>query len=280
MTSPVRNISDIVIGERYRKDMGDIDALAESIGREGFIQPVAIRAVDNLLVAGARRLEAAKKLGLDVVPIYEVHTVAEELKFLKAEYAENTCRKDFTRSESVAMGTAIEERERLEAEKRKYEGQKSGGRGKKKLAGKLPASNGDKGDTRDKVAEAVGMSGRTYEKAKVVVEAAEKEPEKHAETVKEMDQTGNVDAAYQKVKDDLPVKAKRRGRPPGVKAARKQAKEGIKKAKKKNIEDKLPMGVTLANLALDVLRQIPENDALRKRGFQIVADWLKTNQEG
>src|SRR5262249_20367095 len=70
--------------------------------------------------------------------------------------------------------------------------------------GNLPRPKKDKGKTRDKVAEAVGMSGRTYDKAKHVVEAAEKEPEKHAETVKEMDRSGKVDAAYKKVRQRRP----------------------------------------------------------------------------
>jgi hypothetical protein len=54
------------------------------------------------------------------------------------------------------------------------------------------------GKTRDRVAEAVGMSGRTYEKAKQVAEAAEKDPEPFGELREEMDATGKVDGPHKK----------------------------------------------------------------------------------
>ena len=44
-----------------------------------------------------------------------------------------------------------------------------------KPCGNLP--QGETGKTRDKVSARVGMSGRTYEKAKTVVQAAEREPD-------------------------------------------------------------------------------------------------------
>lgn len=37
-------------------------------------------------------------------------------------------------------------------------------------------------------------------------------------------------------------------------------------------------GVALANEAINCLIKIPKNDALRKRGFQIVMDWIKANK--
>ena len=38
---------------------------------------------------------------------------------------------------------------------------------------------------------------------------------------------------------------------------------------------KMPVGVTLANEALNLLMRIPKNDPLRKRGFQVVMDWIR-----
>ena len=48
------------------------------------------------------------------------------------------------------------------------------GKGKKSGGGKLPQAV--KGKTRDKVAAYVGVSGRTFEKAKAVVDAAQRKP--------------------------------------------------------------------------------------------------------
>jgi hypothetical protein len=53
------------------------------------------------------------------------------------------------------------------------------------------------------------MSGRTYEKAKSVVEAAEQDPSGSADIKEEMDRTGKVEPAYQE------MKRRQHGEPPG-----------------------------------------------------------------
>jgi len=58
-------ISKIVIGERIRKDPGDIDELAESIKEDGLFSPILVRKIDNStykLLDGWRRLQAYKLL--------------------------------------------------------------------------------------------------------------------------------------------------------------------------------------------------------------------------
>jgi hypothetical protein len=121
-----------------------------------------------------------------------VDDVAEAADLLRAERDENTCRKDFTPSEAVAIGEALEQWEHAKAKQR----QEAGTNQHTEPSGKLPEAS--KGQTRDKAAEAVGMSGRTYEKAEAVVEAAAKEPELWL-VVEEMDRTGKVDHAFKKV---------------------------------------------------------------------------------
>ncbi|MGL4981986.1 MAG: ParB N-terminal domain-containing protein [Treponemataceae bacterium] len=56
------NVDSIKIKNRVRKDLGDLESLKESLRRYGLISPILITA-DNELVAGHRRLEAAKLLG-------------------------------------------------------------------------------------------------------------------------------------------------------------------------------------------------------------------------
>lgn len=62
-----RPIDQIEIGERCRRDLGDIDALAKTIDELGLLQPIVITP-DNLLIAGARRIAAGRKLGWDGNP--------------------------------------------------------------------------------------------------------------------------------------------------------------------------------------------------------------------
>jgi ParB-like chromosome segregation protein Spo0J len=69
--SSVLRISDIRVGKRFRRDLGNIDDLGESIRNNDLIVPVTI-AIDRLLIAGARRIEAFKKLGIEDIPVQVV----------------------------------------------------------------------------------------------------------------------------------------------------------------------------------------------------------------
>ncbi len=187
-------VNKVKVGKRHRKEMGNIDALAASIKDQGLIMPIAIWP-DGTLAAGQRRLLAAKKLEWETIPVHVLQDADDLLRRLKVERDENTHRLAFAPSEAVAIGKELENLERPKAKGREKEGGRMGGKG----SGKLPDPS--KGQTRDKVAEAVGMSGRTYEKAKAVVEAAEEDPESFGPIQEEMDQTGNVDGAYRKAKE-------------------------------------------------------------------------------
>jgi hypothetical protein len=67
--------------------------------------------------------------------------------------------------------------------------------------GKLPPLGaGEKGKTRDQVGRAVGVSGRSYEKARAVVAAARADPGKYGRLLADMDRTGRVDGVYRRVR--------------------------------------------------------------------------------
>jgi len=63
----VVDISSITVGERIRKEFGDIDALAASIDELGLLHPIVIDKHHKLL-AGERRLRAAQRLGWTTIP--------------------------------------------------------------------------------------------------------------------------------------------------------------------------------------------------------------------
>jgi ParB family chromosome partitioning protein len=63
-----RAIKDIIIGDRYRKEMGDIGSLAKSIEDIGLMHPVVIDSGNNL-IAGARRIRAFEQLGRETIPV-------------------------------------------------------------------------------------------------------------------------------------------------------------------------------------------------------------------
>ena len=138
------NISDITIGNRTRKNLGDIQQLANSITTIGLLHPIVVTP-DNRLVAGYRRIVAYKLLGRDNIPHVTVDNL-QDLLFTLAEQHENTCRLDFTPSEAVEIGKVVEPLQVEEAKKRM-------------LLGK-PSENftqGMNGKALDKVASIVGL---------------------------------------------------------------------------------------------------------------------------
>jgi ParB family chromosome partitioning protein len=199
---------------RYRKHMGDIKALADSIRAIGLLQPIVVRKTSHgyRLIAGERRLRAVVSLDWQTVPAYVVDGLDDAMARLRAERDENTCRKDFAPSEAVAIGRALEDLEAKQAKERQSQAGPAEGKGKKASgSGKLPEAVG--GRTRDKVGEAVGMSGKTYEKAKQVVEAAEAQPQTYGDLAEQMDATGKVDPAFKEMKDRRGASPKRRMTP-------------------------------------------------------------------
>jgi hypothetical protein len=117
---PTRRIDDITVGERHRKDLGDVDGLAASIAELGLLQPVVVRP-DGALIAGVRRLHAAQQLGWTDIPV----TIVDIDAVVRGEFAENSIRKDFTLSESVAIKRALEPAERAAAQERMRTGKPS-----------------------------------------------------------------------------------------------------------------------------------------------------------
>lgn len=201
MSQNQRAISDIRVGKRHRIDLGDVAGLGASIRAVGLLHPIVIRP-DGLLIAGERRLAACKALGMSRVPVTEV----DLNEVVLGEFAENAVRKDFLPSEMVAIKRAVEP---LIATPH------GGSRvtALPQLESKPESFRLEKGDTRDKAAAYVGVSGRTLEKAEAIVKAAEDEPEKFAKLADDMDRTGRVDGPFKRLKVMRQAEAIRAERP-------------------------------------------------------------------
>jgi ParB family chromosome partitioning protein len=95
-------INDIIVKKRIRREMGDIVSLAESLKRYGQISPIVV-SKKNVLIAGGRRLEAAKHLGWRTINAI-ISESSGELERLELEVEENIQRRDFN-MEEVAEAT-------------------------------------------------------------------------------------------------------------------------------------------------------------------------------
>lgn len=103
-------IDSIHVGDRIRKEVGNIDAMANSIKEYGIIQPIVI--TDTLeLVVGERRLRALKRLsikelrhGIEFIWSRELRDVAtshQGLRRVAIEVEENLKRKELTWQEQL-----------------------------------------------------------------------------------------------------------------------------------------------------------------------------------
>lgn len=145
------NVNEIKVGNRFRKDMGDMAALAKSVDEIGdLLQPIGITP-DMELVFGERRLRAYRDvLGRETIPA----RIIPVKSMLHGQIAENTMQKAFAPSEMVAIVDAL----------RTF---RHGGDRRSKQAHRSDVNK----LTLDKAAKLGGLGGKdTYNRAKAVVE--------------------------------------------------------------------------------------------------------------
>ena len=106
------NVNEVLIENRMRKELGDVEQLSKSISDVGLIQPIVLTSFQEndltivKLVAGHRRFEALKKLGVQELE-YGVHFLwradlaTDEYRRNAVELEENIRRKQMTWSEEV-----------------------------------------------------------------------------------------------------------------------------------------------------------------------------------
>ncbi len=91
-------IEDIKVKKRVRNDLGDLSSLKESLHLYGLLNPITLNS-DYELVAGERRLEAAKALGWERINANILDSNVDKAKQLEIEIEENNQRKEFTDEE-------------------------------------------------------------------------------------------------------------------------------------------------------------------------------------
>ncbi len=90
-------VKDIKIKKRVRKDLGNLDDLKDSLRTYGLLNPITINRKYEL-IAGERRLQAAKQLGWTNIQANIVDNITE-VEQLEMELEENNQRKEFTDKE-------------------------------------------------------------------------------------------------------------------------------------------------------------------------------------
>lgn len=163
------DIEKVSVGDRIRKDMGDLKELSDDIAKNGLINPPVVTP-DFELIAGERRLEAMKKLGYKQVEVRIMKVEDAEHK-LNLEINENENRKDFNKSERIEYARQLERIERVKAKERQAN---STGGANPQLSQNF--AEAEKGKADDLVAEKMGIgSGEQYRKEKYIADNADPE---------------------------------------------------------------------------------------------------------
>lgn len=173
-------VDSIIVGERDREDLGDVEALAASIRAVGLLHPIVVTR-DRRLIAGGRRLAAVRALGWTevAVTVVDLDSVGDALR---AEADENTQRKPLTPYEAAR---ARERRARVlaeDAKRRQDEGRDrahASRRGEEVGSPKLGEPTGDREtrkarETAKVAAIGTGYSGSTLDKVDRIRDVAER----------------------------------------------------------------------------------------------------------
>jgi len=157
---------------RFRKDIGDLTDLKESIKKHGLIHPIVVDS-NGELISGERRLKACEELGIE--PVYRTVDFDDPKG---AEVDENTVRKPFTPSEIYEIS--------------QYYNKKLSNQGERS---DLCVNHTEVKHPRDVVSNVVGVGNQTLSRINTIFEKADEETKKKVD-----DGKVSVDKAYKQVK--------------------------------------------------------------------------------
>ncbi|MBI9105369.1 MAG: ParB N-terminal domain-containing protein [Spirochaetales bacterium] len=99
-------IDEIILRKRIRRDLGNLQGLSESLEKHGLINPIVVTH-EKILIAGERRLESAKLLGWETIPVRIIEH-PDRIQELEIEIDENIHRKAFTIDEAGDAFTMLD----------------------------------------------------------------------------------------------------------------------------------------------------------------------------
>jgi len=91
------SVGDIIEEKRIRQNLGDLSELMKSMRQHGLINPILVDE-KNRLIAGGRRLEAARRMGWSTIEVTIIPRPSEAAA-LEMEIDENIHRKNLTPDE-------------------------------------------------------------------------------------------------------------------------------------------------------------------------------------
>jgi len=221
------------------------------------------------ILDGRNRYRACKELGIE--PLFQDWRGTDPISYV---ISANLQRRHLTPSQRAMAAARARGMYDEQAKERKSTGKGqdgSGGRGNKKnLPANLP--EGLVGDSRDQVGEVFGVSGKSVDHAtKVLAEAI-------PEVAQAVDEGRMSVSKAATIAEEPEEQQKVQAEKPKPQARASKSSNGDSASDEEPSERKLlGKGVFLAHEAINCLKKIPKNDALRKQGFQMVKEFIKHN---
>ena len=242
-------------------DDDSLQSLADDIKASGLLCPVEL--LDGQIIDGRRRWAAC--LLACVKPDTCDVTVDDPLAYVLSL---NLHRRHLTPSQlSMVAARARGMYNTAAKERQKQHGNTAPGKGKN-TSGKLAGS-----DSRDAAGKAVGVSGTSVDYATKVLRKGTPELVKAVDDGRMAVSTAAVHASEpaEVQREILSKRPNRKYKSPGNK--------GKATADDAPTDKDAPrLGIQRAHEAISCLKEISVVDALRKRGFQIVSDWIRHNK--
>jgi hypothetical protein len=174
--SELVEIGRITVGVRRRDDLGDLAGLMESMSQHSLLHPIVVTE-DYALIAGQRRLEAAKQLGWQTIEVTTMGELTEEEQ-REIELEENLHRKDLTQLERdktlLDLASAVKARLSRDGFPQSQPGPEefSPPDGEKPTMGRRPLP-----DSQERVAKEIGVGQQRISDAQRHVQTVERYPE-------------------------------------------------------------------------------------------------------
>jgi len=236
----------------------DFDQLVEDIRKHGLREPVAM--LDEKILDGRNRYRACLLARVECQ--FETIETDDPVAYVVSL---NKHRRQMTPSQLATVADKV----RAYYDKQAKERQKlSEGRGKKGPV-KLPDL---KGDARDAAGKAVGVSGKLVDNARVV-------REKGVPELYEAVEQGRMSVTRAAELTERDEKEQREMAEQATATGGRYRNQHPKTEPEETPRDtSKSVAISRGNEAINALKRIPINDPLRKRGFQIVTDWIRVHK--
>ncbi len=251
-------------------DDENIDALSKDIEEHGLREPILL--LDSCVLDGRRRLEACRRA--DVKPLFKDVATNDPVALVLSL---NLHRRHLTTSQLAMVADKVREYHEKQAKDR----MRAGGGDHKSEAAKSgmkesPYPIEGTGASRDKAGAAVGVSGYSVDRARKVRRDGIPELANAVDAGRiAVDPAADIAALPKNEQADALQEALK----PKSRSPRQRSEPVAPASADETGPNRIGVGVIRANEAIDRLKKIPKNDALRKRGFAMVKDWIKTHEK-